>query len=50
MDLWHQISDDFPGYKVHIVPFEDDYTNILFGISAFGEKYDFLIKLYDLTQ
>lgn len=50
MDLWSQINDDFHGYKLHIVPFEDDHTNILFEINALGEKYDFLFGVCDSAQ
>lgn len=24
MDLWYQVNKEFPGYKLHIVPFEDN--------------------------
>ena len=50
MDLWYQVNDDFPGYKLHIVPFEDDHSNILSEISALGEKYDFLVGVCDSAQ
>lgn len=50
MDLWYQVNDDFPGYKLHIVPFEDDHTNILSEIGALGEKYDFLVGVCDSAQ
>lgn len=50
MDLWYQMNDDFPGYKLHIVPFEDNHTNILSEISALGEKYDFLVGVCDSAQ
>lgn len=47
MDLWYQVNDDFPGYKLHIVPFEDDHDGILAVIGALGEKYDFLVGVCD---
>ncbi|MFV0400012.1 MAG: LysR family transcriptional regulator [Oscillospiraceae bacterium] len=47
MDLWYQVNDDFPGYKLHIVPFEDDHDGILAVISALGERYDFLVGVCD---
>jgi len=50
VDLWYQVNDNFPGYKLHIVPFEDDHTNILSEISALGEKYDFLVGVCDSAQ
>jgi len=47
MDLWYQVNQAFPGYKLHIVPFDDSHTSILSEISALGEKYDFLIAACD---
>lgn len=43
MDLWYQINDSFPGYKLNIVPFEDDQN----GLISVGDKYDFLIGVCD---
>lgn len=43
MDLWAQINDYFQGYKLNIVPFEDDQNGML----SLGEKYDFLIGVCD---
>ncbi len=50
MDLWYQINDDFPGHKLHIVPFEDDHQGILSEISSLGEKYDFLVAACDSSK
>ena len=25
MDLWYRVNQDFPAYKLHLVPFEDDH-------------------------
>lgn len=50
MDLWYQVNDDFPGCKLHIVPFEDDHENILNEIAALGEKFDFVIAVCDSTE
>lgn len=47
VDLWTRLSPHFPGYRLHIVPFEDEHTNILTEISALGEKFDFLIGVCD---
>lgn len=47
MDLWYQVNREFPGYKLHIVPFEDDHAGILSEISALGEKFDFLVAVCD---
>lgn len=47
MDLWYEISDRFPQYKIHIVPFEDSHLGILNEISALGDKFDFLVAACD---
>ena len=50
MDLWYQVSPQFPGFQLHIVPFEDDYQGILGEIAALGKKFDFLIGACDSRQ
>ncbi len=47
MDLWYQVDQAFPGYKLHIVPFEDTRTGILSEIGSLGTKYDFLVAACD---
>lgn len=47
MDLWYRLKDGFPGYKLHLVPFEDDSDGILSEIGKLGEKFDFLIGVCD---
>lgn len=47
MDLWYRINQDFPDYKLHLVPFEDDHHGILSEISKLGEKFDFLLGVCD---
>ncbi len=47
MDLWYGINRHFPGYKLHLVPFEDNHTGILSEIKKLGEKFDFLIGVCD---
>lgn len=47
MDLWYQVNRDFPEYKLHLVPFEDDHDGILTEISQLGKKFDFLIGVCD---
>lgn len=50
MDLWYQLSDRLPGFRLHIVPFEDDHDGILKEIGALGEKFDFLVGPCDSRQ
>lgn len=47
MDVWYRVSDRFPEYKLHIVPFEDDRTGILTEIESLGKKFDFLVAVCD---
>lgn len=50
MDLWYQVNRYFPGYKLHVVPFEDNHEGILTEISALGAKFDFLVGVCDSAQ
>lgn len=50
MDLWDRLSDRFPGYRLHIIPYEDDHEGILNEIGALGTKFDFLIGACDSRQ
>lgn len=47
MDLWYRINKEFSGYKLHLVPFEDDHDGIVSEIGQLGEKFDFLIGVND---
>ncbi|MGM9607303.1 MAG: LysR family transcriptional regulator [Oscillospiraceae bacterium] len=50
MDLWYQVNQAFPGYKLHIVPFEDDHRDILSEISALGKSLIFWWGVCDSRQ
>ena len=47
MDVWYQVNKEFPNYKLHLVPFEDDHEGILSELEKLGEKFDFLIGVCD---
>lgn len=47
MDLWYRVNKEFPAYKLHLVPFEDDHEGILTEIEQLGGKFDFLIGVCD---
>lgn len=47
MDLWYRVNKEFPTYKLHLVPFEDNHKGILSEIAGLGEKFDFLIGVCD---
>ena len=50
MDLWYRVNQDFPAYKLHLVPFEDHHQGILSEIEKLGEKFDFLIGVCDSKE
>lgn len=47
MDLWYQVSPDFPGSKLQLVSFEDDSQGLLPEIKKLGKTFDFLISICD---
>lgn len=47
MDIWYYVNKDFPEYKLHLVPFEDNHEGILSEIEKLGKKFDFLIGVCD---
>lgn len=47
MDLWYRVNKNFPDYKLHLVPFEDNHEGILSEIEKLGVKFDFLIGVCD---
>lgn len=47
MDIWYRVNSQFPDYKLHLVPFEDNHYGILSEIERLGEKFDFLIGVCD---
>ena len=50
MDLWYRVNKEFPEYKLHLVPFEDNHEGILSEIEKLGEKFDFLIGVCDSRE
>lgn len=47
MELWNQVNNQFTQYKIQIVPFEDDHTEILSVIEQLGHKFDFIVGVCD---
>lgn len=47
MNLWYLVNKEFPEYKLHLVPFEDNHEGILGEIVQLGKKFDFLIGVCD---
>lgn len=50
MGLWYRVNKDFPDYKLHLVPFEDNHEGILSEIEKLGVKFDFLIGVCDSKE
>ena len=47
MDIWAQVGGAFPGYKLHLVPFEDDLNGIEGVIAGLGVRFDFIVGVCD---
>ena len=47
MDLWYQVSPDFPENRLQLVSFEDDTQGLLPETKKLGEKFDFLVSICD---
>lgn len=47
MDLWNAIRCDFPQYKLHIKPFDDDNQGIASVIGSLGKENDFVVGICD---
>lgn len=50
MDLWNKINDNFPEFKISIVPFEDDHEKILSIMNSIESKFDFMVAACDSKQ
>ncbi len=50
MDIWYQLSDQFPQFKIQIIPFEDDHNGILSVIEKIGKDFDFIVGVCDSIQ
>lgn len=47
LELWDQYGSQFPGYRIHLIPFDDDHRRILEETSEIGTKYDFIVSVFD---
>lgn len=50
MDIWYRVNKDFPEYKLHLVPFEDNHEGILSVINDLGGNFDFIIGVCDSKE
>lgn len=50
LELWSQLSDQYPQFKIQIIPFEDDHNNILNTMDAVGRDFDFIVGVCGSSQ
>ena len=50
MDIWYHVNDQFPQFKIEVVPFEDDHQGILSVIERIGKEFDFIVGVCDSSQ
>lgn len=50
MDIWYKISDKYPDYKIKIVPFEDDHTDILTTLKGKNTEFDSIVTPCDSEE
>ena len=44
LDIWYKISDKYPEFKIRIVPFEENHSNVLSTLNNNGSTLDILIS------
>ena len=49
-ELWEQCEDIFPCFNMEIVPFSDDASNLERVFRTFGEDFDILVGVCDVTN
>lgn len=47
LDIWYQINDKYPEFKIKIIPFEENHTNILNTLNSNGIPLDFVVSPCD---
>ena len=50
LDLWYKINDQYPEFKIKIVPFEENHTIILNTLNSNGVNLDFIVSPCDSKQ
>ena len=50
MDIWYKINDDYPNYKIKIVPFEDNHTSILATLKGKDVNFDCVVTPNDSDE
>lgn len=50
LNLWYQINDKYPEFKIKILPFEENHSNILSTLNSNGTSLDFLVSPGDSKE
>lgn len=50
MDLWSKVNTLHPEFKIQVVPFDDDHTNILSVIHSLGQNFDIIAGVCSSKQ
>lgn len=50
LDLWYQVNDKYPEFKIKILPFEENHSNTLNTLTSNGTTLDFLVSPCDSKQ
>ena len=50
LDIWYNISDKYPEFKIKILPFEENHSNTLSTLNSNGTNLDFLFSPCDSKQ
>lgn len=50
IDIWYKINDKHTEFKIKIVPFEENHTNILNTLNSNGIQLDFIVSPCDSKQ
>lgn len=50
ISLWHKISPDPAGYRIKIIPYDDDHEHILSVIASLGKTMDFMVGAFNSQQ
>ena len=50
IDLWYQVSNNYPNFKIKIVPFEDNHLSTLTTLKSNDTNIDFIVSPCDSKQ
>lgn len=50
LDIWYKVNDKYPEFKIKIVPFEENHSNVLSTLNNNGATLDFLVSPGDSQE